>query len=178
MYLGSPSCFRYKLVLVLEVEAISEWNYFILYIFIREIGMNKTRNVRITRRWNYWNKLNLSSICVDDSYLNLNSNLPLTLGNRANGRNIVGQKPPTLLDVTCCVRLHTMLHAVVSCRVKFETGQTLEPATPNISFGPWSPKRGVTHVHYTWCPSKTIPYTSRPVEFTKLYGLYPSHDAL
>ena len=82
------------------------------------------------------NKVNLSSICVDDSSLNLNSNLPLTLGNRANGRNIVGQKPPTLLDVTCCVRLHTMLHAVVSCRVKFETGQTFEPATPNISFGP------------------------------------------
>ena len=178
MSLGSPSCFRYKLVLVLEVEVISELNYFILYIFIREIGMNKTRNVRITRRWNYWNKLNLSSICVDDSYLNLNSNLPLTLGNRANGRNIVGQKPPTLLDVTCWVRLHTMLHVVGSCRVKFETGQTFEPATPNISFGPWSPKRGVTHVHYTWCPSKTVSYTSRPVEFTKSYGLYPSHDAL
>ena len=29
MYLGSPSCFRYKLVLVLEVEVISELN--ILY---------------------------------------------------------------------------------------------------------------------------------------------------
>ena len=55
------------------------------------------------------NKVNLSSICVDDSSLNLNSNLALTLGYRANGRNIVGQKPPTLLDVTCCVCLHTML---------------------------------------------------------------------
>ena len=72
------------------------------------------------------NKGNLSSICLDDSSSNLNSNLTLTLGNRANGRHIVGQKPPTLLDVTCCVRLHT----------KFETGQTFEPATPNISFGP------------------------------------------
>ena len=50
MYLGGPSCFGYKLVLVFEVEVISELNYFILYIFIREIGMNKTRNVRITRR--------------------------------------------------------------------------------------------------------------------------------
>ena len=81
-------------------------------------------------------KVNLSSIRADDSSLNLNSNLPLTLGYRANGRNIVGQKPPTLLDVTCCVRLHTMLHVVGSCRVKFETRQTFEPATPNISFGP------------------------------------------
>ena len=32
----------------------------------------------------------------------------------------------TLLDVTaCCVRLHTLLHVVVCCFVKFETpGQT------------------------------------------------------
>ena len=27
---------------------------------------------------------------------------------RANGRNIVGQQRPALLDVTCCVRLHTI----------------------------------------------------------------------
>ena len=26
---------------------------------------------------------------------------------RANGRNIVGQQLPALLDATCCVRLHT-----------------------------------------------------------------------
>ena len=65
------------------------------------------------------NKVNLSSICVDDSSLNLKSNLALTLGYRANGRNIVGQKPPTLLDVTCCVRLHTKLYVAGSCRVKF-----------------------------------------------------------
>ena len=31
---------------------------------------------------------------------------------RANGRNIVGQQLPTLSDVTCCVRLHTLLHVV------------------------------------------------------------------
>ena len=30
----------------------------------------------------------------------------------ANGRNIVGQKLPTLLDVTCCIRLGTPLHVV------------------------------------------------------------------
>ena len=29
-----------------------------------------------------------------------------------NGRNIVNQQLRTLLDVTCCVRLHTLLHVV------------------------------------------------------------------
>ena len=32
---------------------------------------------------------------------------------RANGRNIAGQQLPTLLDVTCCVRLHTLLNVLV-----------------------------------------------------------------
>ena len=31
------------------------------------------------------------------------------------GRNIVGKQPPTLLYVTCCVRLHTLLHVVACC---------------------------------------------------------------
>ena len=45
----------------------------------------------------------------------------------ANERNIVG---------------HCMLLRVVrSCFAKFETDQTFEPTTPNISFVPWSPKR-------------------------------------
>ena len=48
----------------------------------------------------------------------------LQLKPRANGRNIVGQQLVTLLDVTCCVRLHTLLHVVGSCRAKFETVQT------------------------------------------------------
>ena len=34
---------------------------------------------------------------------------------RANGRNIVGQHLPTLLDVTFCVRLYTLLHVVRCC---------------------------------------------------------------
>ena len=33
----------------------------------------------------------------------------------ANGRNIVGQQLPSLLDVTCCVRLYTLLHVVGCC---------------------------------------------------------------
>ena len=36
---------------------------------------------------------------------------------RANGRNIVGQQPQAWLDVTCCVRLHTLLHVVGYCCV-------------------------------------------------------------
>ena len=64
---------------------------------------------------------------------------------RANGRNIVGQQLPTLLDVTCCVRLHTLLHDVVGCFcAKFETGQTFQSTTPNISFVAWSPRRSAT----------------------------------
>ena len=47
----------------------------------------------------------------------------------------------TLLDVTCCVRLHTLLRVVGICWEKFESGQTLQQTTPNISLFPWSPKR-------------------------------------
>ena len=36
---------------------------------------------------------------------------------RANGRYIVDQQLPTLLDVTCCVCLHTLLHVVGCCCV-------------------------------------------------------------
>ena len=34
---------------------------------------------------------------------------------RANGRNVVCQQLPTLLDVTCCVGLYTLLHVVACC---------------------------------------------------------------
>ena len=50
------------------------------------------------------------------------------------------QTGATLLDVTCCVRLHPccmLLDVVVCCCAKFETGQTFQPTTPNISFVPW-----------------------------------------
>ena len=33
----------------------------------------------------------------------------------ANGHNIVGQPLPSLLDVTSCVRVHTLLHVVAFC---------------------------------------------------------------
>ena len=39
----------------------------------------------------------------------------------------------------CCMLLH-----VVACCAKFETGQTFEPTTPNISFVSWSPTYSAT----------------------------------
>ena len=60
----------------------------------------------------------------------------------ANGRNIVCQQLPTLLDVTCFVCLCTLLHVVGSCCTKFETGQTFskvqkKATTPNICGSCW-----------------------------------------
>ena len=93
----------------------------------------------------------------------------------AHGGNIVCQQLPTLLDVTCCIRLHTLLDVVACCCAKFETGQTFQPTTPNISFVPWSRSVtqqcwirlhsssnvvGATHAHYAW--------------IAKTYGLYSS----
>ena len=43
--------------------------------------------------------------------------LGTTLKPRANGLNIVGQQLPTLLDIKCCVRLHTLFHVVGCCCV-------------------------------------------------------------
>ena len=48
----------------------------------------------------------------------------------AMGRNFAGRQIPTFLDVTCRVRLHTVLHVVACCwellslKPKFETSQT------------------------------------------------------
>ena len=42
-------------------------------------------------------------------------------------KRVVGQQLPTLLGVTCCVRLHTLLHILACCGSscsKFETDQT------------------------------------------------------
>ena len=59
--------------------------------------------------------------------------LSISIRLRANGRNIVAQQLPTLLDVTCCVLLHTLLYVVACCCGKFETSQTFQSTTPNIS---------------------------------------------
>ena len=43
------------------------------------------------------------------------------------------QTDATLLDVTCCVRLHTLLHVVGSCCAKFVTGETFNPLQANAT---------------------------------------------
>ena len=52
---------------------------------------------------------------------------------------LLTNNPQILLDVTCCVRLYTLLHVVGSSYAKFETGETFckrtqhcRPTTPNI----------------------------------------------
>ena len=40
--------------------------------------------------------------------------------------------------------LRPFAHLIACCCAKIETGQTFQPATPNISFVPWSPKRSAT----------------------------------
>ena len=86
-----------------------------------------------------------------------------------------------------------MLLDVVACRcAKFETGQTFQPTTPNISFVLWSPKRSPT-IHTYFIVHVTSPKGLDPFAqlfqhcwathahcawSTKTYGLYFSHDAL
>ena len=95
---------------------------------------------------------------------------------RSNGRNIVGQQLPTLLDFTCCVRLHTLLHIVAQSlkQVKLFSQQLptyfLFRDRRSVAQQCWirfhssSNTVGATHAHYAW--------------ITKTYGLYSSHDTL
>ena len=86
-----------------------------------------------------------STRCKISSYCLLEGNLSLKwcsskkkvpsqfiLKPHANGLNIVGQQLLTLLNVTCCVPLHTLLHVVGSCCAKFESGQTTELTTQHF----------------------------------------------
>ena len=78
-----------------------------------------------------------------------------------------------------CTPCFMLLDVVACCCAKFETCQTFQPTTLNISL--FRDRRsvtqqcwiclhsssnivGATHAYYAW--------------FTKTYGLYPSHDAL
>ena len=93
------------------------------------------------------------------------------------------QTGATLLDVTCCVRLHTLLRVVGCCGVLLRKVWNRSNFSANNSqhFSSFRDRRsvaqqcwirlhsssnivGATHAHYAW--------------FTKTYGLYPSHDAL
>ena len=43
---------------------------------------------------------------------------------------------PTLFDVTCCLRLHTLLYIVGCCCAKFETDQTFSPVETDATLLP------------------------------------------
>ena len=76
----------------------------------------------------------------------------------------------------CCM----LLDVAACCCTKFETGQTFQPTTPNISFVPWSPKRSATMLNpfaqlfqHRWghaCSLRLV--------YKDLWVVYPSHDAL
>ena len=53
----------------------------------------------------------------------------------------------TTPNIVGCYMLRPFAHPVACCWAKFETGQTFQPTTPNISFVPWSPKRGATMLY-------------------------------
>ena len=74
----------------------------------------------------------------------------ITVKSSANGRNIVGYQLPTLLDVTCCVRLLTLLLVVACCwellrkaglkrvkhlatRKRTQRARSIQPKFPEIS---------------------------------------------
>ena len=94
----------------------------------------------------------------------------------ANGRSIVGcyMPRPFAHPVACCCA-----NVVACCCAKFETGQSFQPTTPNISFVLWSPKRSATMLdpfaqlfQHCWGRAHSLRMVN------KTYGLYPSHDAL
>ena len=79
----------------------------------------------------------------------------------------------------CCM----LWHVAGSCCKKFENGQTFEPTTPNIPFFPWPPRRSATMLdpfaqllQHCWGHTRVLHLVS--LEFTKSYGLHPSHNAL
>ena len=92
--------------------------------------------IRELKQWRWWCqreglksdrfRLAKQQLCTCITYISLpslhNYNMELfnfmfcgTYTPHANGCNIVGQQLPTLLDVTCCVHLHTVLHVVGCC---------------------------------------------------------------
>ena len=78
-----------------------------------------------------------------------------------------------------CTRCCMLLDVVACYCAKFETGQTFQPTTPNISFVPWSPKRSATMLDpfaqlFQHCWGHASPLR---MLYPKTYGLYPSYDA-
>ena len=96
----------------------------------------------------------------------------------ANGHNIVGQQLRTLLNITCCAPLHTLLHVVGSCCAKFETDQTTEPTTQHLFWSLFT--RSIAQKWWIRLNSSSNIVGPRTCITHGLqpYGLYPSHDTL
>ena len=84
----------------------------------------------------------------------------------ARGNN-VGQQLPTLLDVTCCVRLHTLLHVLGCCCVLLHSLKPVKLFSQQLQIFFFRERRslakqcwirlhsssktvGTTHAHYAW----------------------------
>ena len=72
----------------------------------------------------------------------------------ANGRNIVGQNTQHCWAQQCCDLLRPFAwnhNNVGTCCVQFETGQTFDPTSPNISVVLWQAKRTATMLRlFAW----------------------------
>ena len=140
--------------------------------------------IRELKQWRWWCqreglksdrfRLAKQQLCTCITYISLpslhNYNMELfnfmfcgTYTPHANGCNIVGQQLPTLLDVTCCVHLHTLLHVVACCCMLLCRVWNQSNFSANNSQHFFCSVIA-THAHYAW--------------ITKTYGLYPSRDAL
>ena len=99
--------------------------------------------------------------------------------------NIVGQLP-TSLDVTCCVRLHTLLHVVAcGCVMLGVVERSLKPvkllSQQLLKFLFFRDRRRVAQQCYIGLHSSSNIVEATHAHwhcFTKSYGLHPSHDAL
>ena len=74
----------------------------------------------------------------------------------------------------CCM----LLDVVACCCAKFETGQTFQATTPNISFVPWSPKRSATMLDpfaqlFQHCWGHALQYKTKKI--APLLGLTPQN---
>ena len=84
----------------------------IILILFRESRLHTQRSTRLILQNYDFIKMSHQKQTIDHDGL-----IFACLKPRANGRNIVGQQLPTLLDVTCCIRLRTLLHVVACCCV-------------------------------------------------------------
>ena len=90
-------------------------------------------------------------------------------------KRVVGQHLPTLLDITCWVRLHTLLH-ILGCREsscgKFETD-------PTFSYMQWTQQLprilGVVNLSDIWWSTfKSVRHRFAPLQLVCEQKLYPT----